>query len=107
MDSNNLSVPEPILRARVAIIRDHTEAEREISVKRSRDLAAARAHSWGLKNSLYLSLAMNIALIVALIRLILVSGDMDMVGKIGFTICLLIIGTLPGFRLWMLFKEAR
>lgn len=107
MESHNLSVPEPILQARVAIIREQAEAEREISEKNFRSLIAERRRSYRLKEILLMSLMMNLACVITLIRLVIGSDDMNLVGKIGFTICLLFVGALPLWGLWKLFSEKK
>ena len=104
MNYGSFSVPEPILQARVAIIREQAEAEREISNKNFRDLLKEYKRSYRLKEILLMSLLMNLVFIATLVRLTLGSGDMNLVSKIGFTVCLFFIGALPLRGLWMLFK---
>ncbi len=105
MNHDNLSVPEPMLRARVAIIRDQAEAEREISNKNFRNLMVERRSSYRLKEHLLWSLIINLICIAMLIRILLGSGDINIVGKVGFTICLLFIATLPAWRLHKLLRK--
>lgn len=105
MNSKNFPITEPIVRARVAIIHDQAEAEREISAKRLQDFLAERRRCYKIKESLLLSLMANLVFIATLIRLVLGSSDMDTVSKIGFTVCLLVVMAFPGWRLWRLFLK--